>query len=152
MSKRFTSRSTVTKATPENIHQVVDDIQQDLRAIGQILNQTPVYYLTSPDRILIPKFGKADVYVATNVSTASSSGVDYHAITLKRSGQAEGSQSIDTQNAEMVAYKLYHLGTLNVGPGDILSYTLAVTGTPSPTLTSSNITMLAILTLTEVPV
>lgn len=152
MSKRFTPRSTTAQATSENISAVIELIQQDFRDLAKVINQPEVYYFTAPDRILIPKFGKASVYIATNVSTASSSGIDYHTITLKRSGQAEGTQSIVTTNAEMTAYKLYHLGEVNCGPGDIISYTLTATGAPSPTLTSSNITMLVILTLTEVPV
>jgi hypothetical protein len=151
VSKRFTPRCTAVQATTENIREVIDLVQQDFASLAKILNQGTTIKLTAPDRLLMPSFGRAEVYVATNVSTASSSGIDYHTITLKRSGQAEGSQSIVTTNAEMTAYKLYHLGAVNVGPGDILSYTLTVTGAPSPTLTSANITMLAILTLTEVP-
>jgi hypothetical protein len=152
VSKRFTPRCTAAHATAENIREVMDLVQQDFASVARVLNQRQVIHLSAPDRLLIPEFGKAEVYIATNVSTASSSGVDLHTITLKRSGQAEGTQSIVTSAAEMVAYKLYFLGTVAVGPGDILSYTLTVTGAPSPTLTSANLTMLAILTPTEVPV
>jgi len=150
MSK-FSPRSTSGKADKDNPQPMLELIQQDLRDLARVVNAASKVYLTAPDRIATPMAGSADVYVLTNTATAGSGVGAYHTIALSRSGQADGQISIDTRNAEMSAYRAYYLGTVQVGLGDILSYTLSVTGAPAPTLTASNLTLLCILTATEVP-
>lgn len=148
MSK-FAPRSTVTKPDQSDMVPFAEAVQQDLMSVARVVNAAKVQYLTGVDRIVCPTYGSAQLFVVTDTATAGSTGLAYHAIVGKRSGQAEGEVSIDTQNAEMAANALYYIGKYNVGPGDLLSYTLTVTGAPAPTLTTANLSLLCIFTPTD---
>ena len=136
-------------ASPENPGPMLELVKADFREVARIINDSGLVYLSAPDRVAMPFSATVEVYILTNVATAGSTGVDYHTIVSRRSGQPEGQVSIDTRNAEMKAYSAYYCGTLKVGRGDIISYTLTVTGAPAPTLTASNLTILCALTPIE---
>lgn len=146
---RFSSRSACVAVDKDHPEKMLDLVQQDIRAIGRILNVSGKLYLSGPARLTVPIAGTIDAYLVTNTSTAGSTGAAFHTLKATRSGLAEGAVSINTSKAEMAAYTLYYCGTFAVGPGDIMDFTLTVTGAPAPTLTTSNITMLCLLTATE---
>jgi hypothetical protein len=149
MSNRFSPRSVSLQIDPEKPAPLIDALQQDMRTLSRVINAQASVYLTG-SRCVVPVSGTIKAYVISDTATAGSTGIAYHTVVVTRSGQSEGQLSIDTRNAEISAYKPLYCGTFNVGVGDLMSMTLAVTGAPAPTLTAANLNLLCVLTPTEV--
>lgn len=150
MSKRqpptkFVPRSPSRHFDPDQPHDWVDAIRQDVRNLGKSVGSQPLY-LTGK-RVVVPLQGTsqitANVYAVSDTATVSSGG-NFHTLAATRSGVA--GNSIVSSAAEFAAYKPMWLGAFSVGFGDLLALSLTVTGSPSPVLTLENFTVLAILT------
>jgi hypothetical protein len=123
---------------------LLDALKLDVETLGRQLNTASTIFLSGP-RVVMPKSGSVVVRAVSNTATAGSTGLAYHVFKVLRSGQDEG-RSYDTRNFELAAYSLAYFGTLKVGTGDVLTVSVAVTGAPSPTLTSDNFTLSCELT------
>lgn len=123
-----------------------ETVKADINTLALAIAQPTTLYLGGPTRMQVPVPGIADVYLVSNLSTAGSTGVNYHIVRCLRSGQDSSGRKVDTRQAELPAYSIRFLGQFTVGQGDILALSLVVTGAPVPTLTLDNLTMRVDLT------
>lgn len=134
--------------TPEDLARKVNDalvlVRDDIQRLAGLVTKS-VTDTISTNGLQIPMTmaGTASLWAISNTATAGSTGAAYHTLTLTRNGIVVGTQTYDTRRAEILAYKGgNYVGQVQVGVGDILAATLAVTGAPAPTLTTANFCLL----------
>lgn len=128
----------------------MEDVKADLQTLSTLMRQDNVIHLSAGDRLVIPVDGTADLFTVSDTATVSSS-TQYHTITCLRAGQAISSvtdtaNSLVTSANELVAYQEYYLGTVPVSQGNVVKVNVAVTGAPTPTLSSDNFSLRCTLT------
>jgi hypothetical protein len=122
-----------------------EQVKTDVQQIALQVNQGEPMLLSGYDRIFIPRAGRARCFGIATLSTVSSS-TAYHLLSVLRSGQSESGITVDTRAAELVAYREFSLGEVDVSQGTLLQLDIAVTGAPAPTLSSANIALRCELT------
>jgi hypothetical protein len=116
-----------------------DDIQR-LAALAQ--NEATVWGSSGSHKWVATGNGVVQAWAVSDTAT-SSTGANYHTLTLYRNGAAANAQTYRTDRAEVPAYQGgAYLGEATVAIGDVLSLNLAVTGAPAPTLTTANFSLL----------
>lgn len=131
----------------------MEDVKADLQTLSTLVRRDNVLHLTGSDRLVVPEAGNADLYTVCDTATTSSS-TAYHTITCLRSGQdiatiTDQANTLVTTANELVAYREYFMGTMPVTPGNVLAVNVAVTGAPSPTLSSANFSLRCELTVAQ---
>jgi hypothetical protein len=115
-------------------------VKTDLQQLAQAIDSSGTTTLTGANRVLVPRSGVVNIFFSTDTATVSTS-TAYHVITALRNGQSETGISINSFTNELVAYKEYYAGQRPVSQGNIIAISIAVTGSPSPTLSIDNITI-----------
>lgn len=128
----------------------LEDLKADLNTISIMARREDTIHLSAGNRLIIPEDGTADIFTACDTATVSSS-TAYHTITCLRSGQnitgiTDNANSLLTTSNELVAYQEYFMGTVPVSQGNVIAINVAVTGAPSPTLSSDNFSLRCKLT------
>jgi hypothetical protein len=119
-----------------------EDVKTDLQTLSILGRQERIIHLSGGDRLVVPVDGTANLYTVSDTATTSSS-TAYHTITCLRSGQSistitDNANALVTTANELVAYEEYFMGTVPVSQGNVLKVNVAVTGAPTPTLSSDN--------------
>lgn len=123
-------------------------VKADMQTLSVLATQDNTIHIAAGDRFLVPRTGTAQLFMSVNLATVSSS-TAYHTITCVRSGQFETGISLVTTANELVAYQEYFMGEIPVSQGNTIAVSVAVTGAPSPTLSSANFSLRCKLTPTQ---
>jgi hypothetical protein len=120
---------------------ITDDIQ---RIAGRTLPAAPI--VSGTHRAVMPASGQARVYAISDTATSGSTGGNYLALSATRNGTTPLTLTYDTRRTEVIAYRGgMYLGELTVSTGDVVTVAIAVTGAPTPVLTTANFSMLIFL-------
>lgn len=117
-----------------------ESIKTDLQQIAMAIDVSKRTSLSGGDRVMVPRAGVVNIFMVCDTATSSSS-TAYHVLTALRNGQDETGISINSYTNELVAYKEYYMGQRPVSQGNVVSIDIAVTGSPSPTLSNDNFTI-----------
>lgn len=120
-------------------------VKADLQNLSVLTGQDTTIHIAAGDRFLVPRTGTAQFWVSSDTATVSSAAI-FHTITCLRSGQDETGISLVTSANELVAYEEYFMGEIPVSQGNTVKVNVAVTGAPSPTLSSDNFSLRCELT------
>ena len=138
-------------ATPEDIAKEVNDaltlMRDDIQRLAGTVTKSVTYHMSTIGvRLPVTATGIARVWAISDTATASSDGSNYHVLTLTRNGITVGSMTYDTRNTEIPAYQGgCYLGEVSVGERDVIAVSIAVTGSPSPALSSDNFCLYSIV-------
>jgi hypothetical protein len=140
-----------TSMRSPNAEQGWGELLDDVAALVRANNARASTIWLSGPRLIVPVTGTAAVSLVTAVATASSTGSNNHTIGVYRNGQPLAAPlPIVTWNGatacEWPAYSIRPVGSGRVSAGDEIRPYITVAGTPSPTLTVDNITLLLRLT------
>ena len=120
-------------------------VKADLQNLSVLAGQEATIDIAAGDRFLVPQTGTAQFWTSSNTATVSTA-TAYHTITCLRSGQSETGISLVTSANELVAYQEVFMGEIPVSQGNTIEVSVAVTGAPSPTLSSANFSLRCKLT------
>jgi hypothetical protein len=131
----------------------MEDVKADLQTLSILTRRDSLIHLSAGDRLVVPVDGNANIFLTPSLATVSSS-TQYHTITCLRSGQAfstftDSAVSLVTSDNELVAYQEYFMGTIPVSRGNVISANVAVTGAPTPLLSSDNFSLRCELTAAQ---
>jgi len=131
----------------------MEDVKADLQTLSILSRRESLIHLSAGDRLVIPVDGNANIFLTPSLATVSSS-TQYHTITCLRSGQAfstftDSAVTLLTTANELVAYREYFMGTIPVSRGNVIAANVAVTGAPTPTLSSDNFSLRCELTAAQ---
>lgn len=120
-------------------------VKADLQQLSVLVQKNEVVVIAAGDRFLVPMTGVAQFWASSDTATVSTA-TAYHTITCLRSGQSETGISLVTSANELVAYQEYFMGEIRVSQGNTVAVDVAVTGSPSPTLSRDNFSLRCTLT------
>lgn len=93
--------------------------------------------------MVMPGSGQARVYAISDTATSGSDGANYLVLSATRNGATPLTLTYDTRRTEVVAYLGgMYLGEITVSTGDVVAVAIAVTGAPTPVLTTANFSLL----------
>ncbi len=137
MSKINLNALNAEEAKPED---AIKLILADLQAVAIEVGRRRLIHLTGSDRLVMPLGGTVQVFMVPSLDTTSD-GSNYHTVSVIRNGQAEDETAVDTSLNELTAYDELHIGTIQVGRGDVVSLQVVTTGLPYPILSLSNLSL-----------
>ena len=133
----------ITSKVNDALALIRDDIQ---RLAGLTQKNSTIIMSGSGSKLPVTTAGVARVFAISDTATASSDGSNYHVLTLLRNGVTPVTMTYDTRNTEIPAYLGgCYIGEVAVGVKDVLSVSVAVTGSPSPSLSTDNFCLLSII-------
>lgn len=122
-------------------------MRDDLQRLSGLVSQLKAVTVGSGyAKLSVPYAGMASVTMILDTVSGSGAG-NFQTFQLTVNGGAVGTQIITTLTTPIPAYQGGRaLGSVSVAKGDVLGVAIVNTGSPSPTLTATNISLLADLT------
>lgn len=132
-------------AWERSVNNALGLVKDDIQLLAA--RRFPVVPITSGTyRLVIPANGQAQVYAISDTATSGSTGGNYLVLSATRNGTTPLQLTYDTRRTEVFAYLGgMYLGELTVSTGDVITVAIAVTGAPTPILTTANFSMLVFL-------